>query len=242
MRDYAYPHIGNMAIDAVGTEDVLKVLRPIWTEIPETARRVRGRMEKILSSAKSEGLRTGENPALWHDHLVNVLPKKPKGGHHAALPYELAPQFWKSLRSDTSMGSKALQFIMLTAVRFNVAIPAVSSEINFDKALWNVPQERMKMDEEDYQVPLVKAAVELVRGRSGLLFPSPIGGGELTSTTLLKVGKRHSNGLKVTTHGWRSTFRDWVGDETDADWDTGEASLSHKIKDKTQAAYRRGVL
>jgi integrase len=128
---------------------------------------------------------------------------------------------------------------MLTAVRFNVAIPAMSTEIKLDKALWDVPQERMKMDEEDYQVPLVEAAVELVQGREGLLFPSPIGGGELTSTTLLKVGKRHANGVPITTHGWRSTFRDWVGDETDADWDVGEAALSHKTKSKTQAAYRR---
>jgi integrase len=239
MKDYAYPIIGSMAIDAVSTEDVLTVLRPIWSEIPETARRVRGRMEKILSAAKSEGLRKGENPAAWHDHLVNILPKKPKGGHHAALPYELAPAFWKSLREDTSMGSRALQFIMLTAVRFNVAVPAMSTEINLDKALWDVPQERMKMDEEDYQIPLVDAAVELVKGREGLLFPSPLGGGELTSTTLLKVGKRHANGVPITTHGWRSTFRDWVGDETDADWDVGEAALSHKTKSKTQAAYRR---
>jgi Arm DNA-binding domain len=98
LQDYAYPTIGKMAIDAVDTEDVLAVLRPIWAKIPETARRVRGRMEKILSAAKAEKLRTGENPAARHDHLVNILPKKPKGGHHAALPYELAPAFWKSLR------------------------------------------------------------------------------------------------------------------------------------------------
>ncbi len=239
MKDYAYPVLGKMDIAGIETEHVLNVLRPIWNEIPETARRVRGRMQKILSAAKAEKLRSGENPAAWTDHLDHILPKRPKGGHHAALPYEDAPRFWKSLRQDTSAKAQALQFIMLTAVRFNVAVPAMSSEINFDKAVWDIPQDRMKMDEENYQVPLVDVAMELIRGREGLLFPSPNKGVVLSSTALLSVGKQHANGVPVTTHGWRSTFRDWIGDETETSWEVGEASLSHKVENETQAAYRR---
>lgn len=240
LRQYAYPTLGRMSLDAIETEDVLAVLRPIWEKIPETASRVRGRIEKILGAATVEKMRTGQNPAAWHGHLVHILPPKPKGGHHAALPYEEAPAFWRSIKQDDSMSAQALRFIMLTVVRFAPAVSARSDEIDLEKAVWTIPDERMKTDEENFVVPLVDAAVELARGRTGLLFPSPVRGGELSSTALLKTAKRHTS-LPLTTHGFRSTFKDWLSDCTDIEWDVGERALSHKIGNKTVAAYRRGT-
>lgn len=144
MRDYAFPVIGKMAIDATGTEDVLACPCPIWTAKPETAMRVRGRIEMLLNAAKAEGLRQGDNPALWRGHLDHILPKKPRGGHFAALPYEDAPAFWRSLCKDESMSAQALRFIVLTAARFSMAVPADSAEVDVEKAIWTVPEARMK--------------------------------------------------------------------------------------------------
>lgn len=239
LATYAYPIIGSMPIEAVDTDAVLRVLRPIWVEKTPTASNIRGRLEAILAAAKIEGLRTGENPAVWRNHLDKVLPRRTKGGHHSALPYEDAPKFWKSLKADTSMSARALQFTILTAMRFDAAVAARSEEIRVDSATWVVPAQRLKGFTEAYPVPLVPYALELARGRDGLLFPSPRGGDVLSFTALLKVGREHANGTEITTHGWRSTFRDWAGDLHDAEWDTAEAALAHKISNKAAAAYRR---
>ena len=241
MRTYVFPLIGRKDIAAIDTADILAVLNPIWSKIPDSAMRIRGRLEMVLAAAKAAGLRSGDNPAAWHSHLKFHLPRKPAGGHHEALDYAAAPKFWRSLRSDTSQASKALQFIILTLVRFKSGVPTRAEEINLEKTLWNVPGERMKRGETDFVVPLVPAAMDLVGGRqSGLLFPSPQGGGVLSSTALLKVARKHSGGVPVTVHGFRSTFRDWAGDCTDADFETAEACLSHKVGSAVTRAYRRG--
>ncbi|QWG11033.1 integrase arm-type DNA-binding domain-containing protein [Bradyrhizobium sediminis] len=229
LRDYAYPIIGHLAVADVDTEAVLKVLRPIWTTKKETARRVRGRIEAILNSAKAEGLRAGENPALWRGHLDQVgLARRRKSDvkHHPALPYGEMPQFWKSLASDTSDTARMLRWIVLTACRFNEAAEMdTGSEVKGD--LWTVPAIRMKAERPHF-VPLTAAALAQLPFRP------------VSDVSLSKCIARHTD-TPATTHGMRSTFRDWAGDETEAAWETAEAALAHVVGDETEAAYRRST-
>ena len=228
LRDYAYPHLGQMAVADVNTEAVLKVLRPIWTTKKETARRVRGRIEAILNAAKAEGLRTGENPALWRGHLDQVglaRRRKSEVKHHPALPYQEMPKFWKSLASDTSDTARMLRFIILTAARFNEAHEMDPGEVKGD--LWIVPAIRMKAERPHF-VPLTAAALAQLPFRP------------VSDVSLSKCIARHTN-TRATTHGMRSTFRDWAGDETEAAWETAEAALAHVVGDETEAAYRRAT-
>jgi integrase len=228
LRDYAYPVIGALAIADVDTDDVLSVLRPIWTTVPETARRVRGRIEMILSAAKAEGLRTDENPALWRGHLDQVLAKRRKSDvkHHPALPYEEMPKFWKSLAVDSSRAAQMLRFIILTACRFNEAVQMDSAELDDD--LWIIPAVRMKAERE-HRVPLTKLALAQLPFRP------------VSDVTLSNCIKRHTK-HSATTHGFRSTFRDWTGDCTDFARDVAEAALAHIVADDTEAPCADGGL
>lgn len=225
LRDYAYPVIGNLAVCNVDTDSVLRVLRPIWSEKKETARRVRGRIEMILSAAKAEGLRTGENPALWRGHLDQVLARRRKADvqHHAALPYEEMPKFWKSLSADSSGAARMLRWIILTVCRFNEARDMVASEVKDD--VWTIPASRMK-GERSHTVPLTKEALEQLPFRP------------VSDTSLTNCIKRHT-ALPATTHGFRSTFRDWAGDMTNFPREVCEQALAHVVSDETEAAYRR---
>lgn len=147
LRDYAYPHLGKLRVSDVDTAAVRKVLDPIWNQKKETARRVRGRIEAILNAAKAEGLRTGENPALWRGHLDQFLARRRKSDvqHHPALPYEEIPRFMASLASDTSDAARMLRWIILTACRFNEAYEMdLGAEVKDD--LWTIPAVRMKAD------------------------------------------------------------------------------------------------
>jgi integrase len=226
LSTYAYPHIGATAIADVDTTAVLAVLRPIWGDRKETARRVRGRIEMILNAAKAEKLRTGENPALWRGHLDHVLPRRKKSEvkHHPALPYAELPAFMASLRTDTSDAARLLEFIILTAVRYDVAPPR-AGEVTDD--LWKIPAVRMKADR-DFDVPLSRAAVALL--------PVP----KVSGTALAKCIRRHT-ATPATTHGFRSTFRDWAGDCTSFPRDVAELALAHAVEDETEAAYRRST-
>jgi integrase len=241
LATYAYPNIGQLAVADVDTTKVLAVLRPIWPKKPETASRVRGRIENILSAAKAEGLRTGENPALWRGHLDQLLPSKRKVRkvkHHAALPYEEMPEFWQSLVKDTSHTARLLQFLILTAARYSEGAFADWKEVKGN--VWRVPAERMKADR-DHEVPLSDAALAVLGERAeGLMFPSDLTGDPLSDTALAKCIKRNSD-TPATTHGFRSTFRDWAGDETTHQRETIEAALAHAIGDETEAAYRRST-
>lgn len=227
LRDHAYPTIGALAVADVDTEAVLRVLRPIWTTIPETARRVRGRIEMILSAAKAQGLRSGENPALWRGHLDQVLAKRKKSSikHHPALRYEAMPTFWRSLAADTSDGARMLRWIILTACRFNEARDMDASEVAGD--LWTIPASRMKADR-PHQVPLTKLALQQLPFRPA------------SDVTLSKCIRRHTNET-ATTHGMRSTFRDFSGDCTDFPREIAEMALAHEVGDDTEAAYRRST-
>ncbi|MCC8954097.1 integrase arm-type DNA-binding domain-containing protein [Bradyrhizobium sp. Pear77] len=228
LRDYAYPILGHIAVPDVDTESVLKVLRPIWNVKKETARRVRGRIEAILNAAKAEGLRTGENPALWRGHLDQVLARRRKSEvkHHPALPYEEMPQFWQSLASDTSDGARMLRWIILTACRFNEADEMdVAREVKGD--LWTIPAARMKAERE-HKVPLTDLALAQLPFRP------------VSDVTLSNCIARHTDSV-ATTHGMRSTFRDWAGDCTSFPRDIAEMALAHAVDDETEAAYRRST-
>lgn len=227
LKAHAFPIIGALAVADVDTVAVLKVLRPIWTELPETARRVRGRIEAILNGAKAEGLRTGENPALWRGHLDQILAKRRKADvvHHAALPYAEMPRFWKSLAKDTSDAAGLLRFIILTASRYNEAAGWKEVEVKGD--VWMIPAPRMKAGRA-HAVPLTSAALACM--------PVP----SVSDVALASCIKRHTK-THATTHGFRSTFRDWVGDELDFSGDLAEQALAHVLPNQTEAAYRRGT-
>jgi integrase len=227
LRDYALPHIGHLAVADVDTDAVLKVLRPIWTDKPETARRVRGRIETILDAAKVEKMRTGENPALWRGHLDHVLTRRRKSDvkHHPALPYAELPAFWRSLATDTSDAAPLLRWIILTAARFNEAYGLDPSEVKGD--VWTIPAIRMKA-ERPHVVPLTTAALEQLPFRP------------VSDVTLANCIARHTD-TPATTHGFRSTFRDWCGDCTLFPREVAEAALAHAVGDETEAAYRRAT-
>jgi integrase len=228
LRDYAYPVIGHLRVCDVDTAAVRKVLDPIWNEKKETARRVRGRIEAILNGAKAEGLRTGENPALWRGHLDQFLARRRKSDvqHHPALPYEEMPQFWRSLAGDTSDAARMLRWIILTACRFNEADAMdPAGEVKGD--LWTIPAIRMKAERE-HKVPLTDLALAQIPFRP------------VSDVTLSNCIARHTNS-PATTHGMRSTFRDWAGDCTTFPREIAEMALAHAIGDETEVAYRRST-
>jgi integrase len=241
LATYAYPVLGHLPVADVDTAAVLSVLRPVWQSKPETASRVRGRIETVLAAAKAEGLRTGENPALWRGHIDQLLPSKKKVRrvvHHPALPYAELPQFMASLRKDTSIAARLLEFIIATAARYSEAALADWQEIDRERRLWTVPASRMKA-ERPHTVPLSAAAMAVLGERGkGLIFASPLTGRSLSDTALADVIRRHTS-TPATVHGMRSTFRDWGGDETSHQRETIEAALAHVVGDETEAAYRR---
>jgi integrase len=227
LRDYAHPHIGHLAVSDVDTDAVLKVLRPIWTNKPETARRVRGRIEAILNAAKAEGLRTGENPAVC-GHLDQVgLARRRKSDvkHHPALPYAELPAFMASLAADTSDAAHMLRFIIATVCQYTEAAEMDSIEVSGN--VWTIPAIRMKADR-PHAVPLTAAAVACL--------PVP----RVSDVALASCIDRHTSS-PATTHGFRSTFRDWAGDCTEFPRELAEAALAHVFKDDTEAAYRRST-
>lgn len=231
------------AIADINTDDVLAVLTPIWTTKGETASRLRGRIEKVLNAAKAKGLRSGENPALWRGHLDQLLPKRRKltRGHHAALPYEDVPAFVVSLRERPAITARALEFIILTAARVGEVVECPWSEIDLERKLWTVPAARMKAAR-DHRVPLSPRAIEILvemkaLQRGSLVFPSFRADKPMSDMALSALLKRM--GVPVTTHGFRSSFRDWAGDMTAFPREVAEAALAHAIGDATEAAYRR---
>ncbi len=243
---YVYPHVGALPVADVGTQNVLACLEPIWRAKPETASRVRGRIEAVLHAAKVRGLRSGDNPAQWRGHLALVLPAKTKVRrikHHAALPYGELPGFMAALRLQPGFAARALEFAILTGARTNEALGATWSEIDLIAGTWVVPGERMKAHRE-HRVLLSDAAVELLAGllREGdHLFPGAKAGQPLSNMALLMTLRRMGRG-DLTPHGFRSTFRDWAAETTAYPGDVVEMALAHAIGSKVEAAYRRGDL
>jgi len=235
----------DMPVSDIGTTEVLAALRPIWREKPETASRVRGRIERILDAAKVEGHREGENPARWRGHLEHTLPKTGKlsRGHHPALPYAEVPAFVAALRARVADSARALEFIILTAARSGEVRGMRANEVDMEAAVWTVPAERMKAGR-PHRVPLPRAALELLAprlaaiGREDFVFTNTKGG--MLSDMVFEALYRRAKVEGITTHGFRSSFRDWAGDETDFPREVIEAALAHLVGDEGELAYRRG--
>jgi integrase len=241
---YAFPSLGDRLVSEIDGPAVRDVLAEIWTEKPETARRVRQRIGSVLDWAYSKGHREGEAPMR---SLSKGLPRQPKSnGHHAAMPFADVPAFLVRLREKETWGRLALEAAILTAARSGEIRGAQWGEINLDKALWTVPAERMKAGKV-HVVPLSPAALRVFRRADELrvdgcpfVFHGAKRDKPISDMTLIKVLR--DMGELVTVHGFRSSFRDWVSEETKFQSDLAEAALAHAIKNKVEAAYRRGNL
>lgn len=244
LEDYAYPVIGKLDVAHVETSHVMQILEPIWTTKVETASRLRGRIESVLSWAKARHLRTGDNPAIWRGHLDHLLAPRSKISkvkHHAAMPVDDMPAFMTKLRSMNSISARALEFTILTAARTGEVIGMTESEIDFATGVWTIPAERMKADKE-HTVPLSPRALEIAHEMPRIkgnpyIFPGAKTGRGLSNLAMLELLRGVQKGLTV--HGFRSTFRDWAGDRTNFAREVIEHALAHLIKDQAEAAYRR---
>jgi integrase len=208
---------------------------------------LRGRIEAVFDWATVRGYRKGDNPARWRGHLDKLLPRPSQVSrvkHHPALPYTEAGTFMQELRNDVGVASRALEFTILTAARTNEVIRAEWSEFDLDLKTWIVPAERMKSKRE-HRVPLSDATVEALNAVKGrrkrYVFPGHKRGSHLSNTAMLQVLKRLGR-TGITVHGFRSTFRDWCAESTNYPADVAEMALAHTLRDKTEAAYRRGDL
>ena len=244
---YVYPIIGGLPVASIDTALVTKCIEPIWMEKPETAGRIRGRIESILDWAKARDYRSGDNPARWRGHLQKLLPAgsklRRKANHHAALPYETAPEFIADLRTHSDISSVALEFLVLTAARTSEVIGARWDEFDLKGKLWTVPAERMKAGRA-HIVPLSDRAIAVLDNLPRVagcdyVFPGLRDGAPLSNMAMLEKLRGLRPGLTV--HGFRSTFRDWAGDRTNYPRDVIEAALAHAIEDETEAAYRRST-
>jgi integrase len=241
---YAYPVIGDLPVREIGTAHVLQILEPIWKTKPETASRVRGRIETILDAAKARGYREGENPARWRGHIAQILPARSRltRGHHKAMPYDAVPSFVVELRSRHAIAARALEFVILTAARTGEVLGASWDEVDFEKAVWTIPGRRMKAGKE-HRVPLSPRAIEILENTKLLgkdrLFPAERRGAlsAMAMTMLLRRMK-----LDCTVHGFRSAFRDWAAESTSHAHEVCEMALAHAIGNRAEAAYRRGDL
>jgi integrase len=248
LETYCYPHFGSLPVQAIDVGLVMKVLEPIWQTKPETASRVRGRIEAVLGWAATRGYRHGENPARWKGHLENLLPQKAKVRrveHHAALPYAELPTFMIELQQQGGIGARALEFAILTAARTGEVIGAKWSEIDLEVRLWTLPAERMKGGRE-HRVPLGEPALAILEGMREIrvgdyVFPGAKSGQPLSNMAFLMLLRRMGRG-DLTAHGFRSTFSDWCAEQTNFPSEVREMALAHVVGDKVEAAYRRGDL
>lgn len=243
LKQYAFPVIGNKAISSVTTEDILEILKPIWGIKQETATRVRSRIERILSAASAKGLREGTNPASWRGHLDALLPKFSKSArvvHHKALPFSEIPDFFIELMACKAVAAEALQFTILTASRTNEVLAAEFSEITNN--VWIIPKHRMKINKE-HRVPLGDYSQQIVARRlntNAQKYVFTNNTKPLSNMSMLNLLKRMN--VDATTHGFRSSFRDWVSETTNYSGELAEMALSHSVRNASEAAYRRGDL
>lgn len=254
LKTYVRPKIGKKSVDAISTEDVLQILKPIWTEKTETAKRVQGRVENILDFAAAHKYRDAANPARWRGHLDMLLPKPSRVKtirHHPAMPYEDVPAFMAELSANKSVSALALRLLIMTAVRTNELLKAEWSEIDLKAAIWIIPAERMKAKRE-HRVPLTEPMLADLKTLPQLegntyLFPGARYRKPLSNMALLQLMRRMGYGVNgvrgnYVPHGFRSSFRDWSGEVSTFPRDVAEMALAHTIKDKVEAAYRRGDL
>lgn len=254
---YAIPVLGDMAMSDISVSDVLRVLEPIWITKTETASRLRGRIEAVLSWATVGGHRAGDNPARWRGNLDAVLPKpskiaKPK--HYPALSLDDAAEWFSDLRKRDGMATRALEFVALTAARSGEVRGATWAEIDMRSSLWIIPAERMKAGKE-HRVPLTKEAMALLTelpkmAGSDYVFPAARGGAlsdMSLSACMRRINQAHEgrfadprSGRPAVPHGLRSTFRDWAAERTEFERDMAEIALAHNVGSAVERAYRRG--
>ncbi len=259
LTTYAYPIIGDKAVAAITTEDVIKILSPIWAKKTETASRVRSRIELVLAFGKAKKLRDGENPATWRGHLDAVFPKPGKVKpvrHHPALAYTRMPAFIQALSSEDYIGARALKFLILTASRSNEARLARWPEFDLDMRIWTIPAERMKAKKE-HRVPLSTGTIALLKSIPAVegcdyVFLGDKKDRPLSDMTLTAIIRRmNTRGDEpvwiedktkkpIVPHGFRSSFRDWAAEVTHFPHELAEMALAHTVDDKVEAAYRRG--
>ena len=251
LKTYVYPIIGDLPVSDVDTALVLKVMEPMWKVKPETADRVRARLENILDSAKARGYRQGENPARWRGHLDKLLPKKSKIArvrHHPALPYVDIPTFMAELRAREGISAQALEFMILTAARTGAVVGATWSEIDMEARVWTVPASRMGAKikgDELRRVPLSDRAISILRALpqeegNPHCFIGGKAGKPMSNMAMLELMR--GMGLDYVPHGFRSTFKDWCSETTNYPGEVSEAALWHVVADRVEAAYRRGEL
>lgn len=247
LEEYAYPHFRDTPVAKIETADVLRALTTIWNTKNETASRVRGRIESVLSYASALKYRSGDNPARWRGHLDQLLPKPSKVRkvtHHRALPYSKINTFIATLRKQEGTAARALEFTILTAARSGSVLGAQWNEIDHDAKVWRVPAERMKA-KRAHAVPLSDAALAVLKRvedqSDTWIFPNTGTDKRLSENAMLALLDRMGVGDAVP-HGFRSTFRDWAAECTTFPNIVAEAALAHSIKDKAEAAYRRGDL
>lgn len=261
LAQYASPVLGNMLVQDIAVQDVLRVLQPLWADKTETASRLRGRIESVLSWATVAGHRIGDNPARWAGNLKELLPapaKVAKESNQPALTLEEASRWFAALRGRDGTGARALEFLTLTAARSQEVRGADWSEIDLDAGLWIIPAARMKMGRE-HRVPLTADAIALLKAlpkmdANSLVFPAARGG-QLSDMTVSAVMRRMNEADQAegkpgfldrvskrpaVPHGLRSTFRDWVAERTNYPGEMAEAALAHRISNAVEAAYRRG--
>ena len=230
LRDYAYPTLGSRPISAIEGAQITEALSPIWTSKPETARRVKQRIERVVGWVR-DGMPLPRQSA------------SKRVRHHPAIPFAELPAFMAEMRERNSISARALEFTILTAARTSEALGAKWAEIDLDDAVWTVPAERMKGGKE-HQVPLSKRALAILealpRERGGFVFPGARAKAPLSNMAMLEL-LRGIRGQGLTVHGFRSTFRDWAGDQTNFARETIEHALAHRIKDKAEASYRRSA-
>lgn len=258
LRQHARPVIGSMPVDQITIQDIQRVLNPIWNTIPETAKRVQGRVERVLDWATVQRYREGENPARWRGRLdkiypaTNKLKKQMNGGrerHHKAMPYTDLPDFWKALQERKGISPVALRFAILTACRSGEVLGAEWSEIDLDSRVWVIPAGRMKAGVE-HRVPLTEPMVDLLQSLPRLnqwVFPSNQQGKHLSNMAMLKVLRDMGYGKDgqsppFTVHGMRSAFRDWCEEQSSFPHGVIEKALAHAISNATERAYNRADL
>jgi integrase len=246
LETYVYPTLGPLSVQDINVSFVLRVLQPIWNTKPETASRVRSRIEAILDWAKAREYRSGENPARWRGNLHHLLPPKSKVRkvvHHAAVPYGQIGPFMAALRRQPGAAARALEFLILTATRTGETLGATWDEVDHAEGtrVWTIPDERMKGGRE-HRIPLSAVAVAVLDDmrklrQNDFVFPGARDGRPLSEMALRRMGYGH-----VTVHGFRSSFRDWAAERTMFAREVAEMALAHAIPDAVEAAYRRGDL
>lgn len=246
---FVYPHIGSIPVAQLGVEDVMRCVEPIWLTKSETASRVRGRIETVIGFAIAGGMRDDtRNPATW-SLLKHMLPERSKVApvkHFEAAAIDSMPKVMAAIRAADTMASKALQFAILCASRTSEVIKATWPEIDMEARLWVVPGDRMKSGRA-HRVPLSDAAMAILRELAkvaepgGYVFHGQRAGQPLSNMALIMLLRRVGFG-ELTAHGFRSTFRDWAAERTNAPSEVAEMALAHVVGDKVEAAYRRGDL